>query len=61
MKIYQAVQKLFVRDRQTGDPISLLSFLESRVKWLYFLKLLYRSLATTYWHRIMGTPVSIAK
>jgi hypothetical protein len=41
MKIYQAVQKLLVggtqRDRQTGDLISLLSFLESRLKiglWL---------------------------
>jgi hypothetical protein len=34
MKIYQAVQKLLVgdTDRQTGDLISLLSFLESRLK-----------------------------
>jgi hypothetical protein len=36
MEIYQAVQKLFVRDtqtdRQTGDFISLTSFLESRLK-----------------------------
>jgi hypothetical protein len=36
MKIYQAVQKLLVGDlqteRQTGDLISLLSFLESRLK-----------------------------
>jgi hypothetical protein len=34
MKIYQAVQKLIERDthRQTGDLISLLSFLESRLR-----------------------------
>jgi hypothetical protein len=36
MKIYQAVQKLLVgdtqTDRQTGDLINLLSFLESRLK-----------------------------
>jgi hypothetical protein len=36
MKIYQAVQKLLVEDaqteRQTGDFISLFSFLEGRVK-----------------------------
>jgi hypothetical protein len=32
MKIYQAVQKLLVGDRQTGDLISLLSFPESRLK-----------------------------
>jgi hypothetical protein len=32
MKIYQVVQKLLVGDRQTGDLISLLSFLESRLK-----------------------------
>jgi hypothetical protein len=36
MKIYQAVQKLLVggtqTDRQTGDLIILLSFLESRLK-----------------------------
>jgi hypothetical protein len=36
MKIYQAVQKLLVEDaqteRHTGDFISLLSFLEGRVK-----------------------------
>jgi hypothetical protein len=32
MKSYQAVQKLLVGDRQTGDLISLLSFLESRLK-----------------------------
>jgi hypothetical protein len=35
MKIYQAVQKLLVgdtqTDRETGDLISLLSFLESRL------------------------------
>jgi hypothetical protein len=33
MKIYEAVQKLFVGDRQTetGDLISLLSFLEIRL------------------------------
>jgi hypothetical protein len=31
MKIYQAVQKLLVVDRQTGDLISILSFLESRL------------------------------
>jgi hypothetical protein len=31
MKIYQAVQKVLVGDRQTGDLISLLSFLESRL------------------------------
>jgi hypothetical protein len=31
MKIYQAVQKLLVGDRQTGDLISLLSLLESRL------------------------------
>jgi hypothetical protein len=30
MKIYQAVQKLLLRERQTGDLISLLWFLESR-------------------------------
>jgi hypothetical protein len=37
MKIYQAVQRLLggdiQTDRQTGDLISLLSFLESRLKW----------------------------
>jgi hypothetical protein len=32
MKIYQAVQKFLVRDRQTGDLISLLSFFESRLQ-----------------------------
>jgi hypothetical protein len=32
IKIYQAVQKLLVGDRQTDDLISLLSFLESRLK-----------------------------
>jgi hypothetical protein len=32
MKIYPAVKKLLVADRQTGDLISLLSFLESRLK-----------------------------
>jgi hypothetical protein len=32
MKIYKAVQKLLMGDRQTGDLISLLSFLESRIK-----------------------------
>jgi hypothetical protein len=32
MKIYQAVQNLLVGDRQTGDLVSLLSFLESRLK-----------------------------
>jgi hypothetical protein len=34
MKIYQAFQKLLVgdRDRQTGDLISLLSFLEFKLK-----------------------------
>jgi hypothetical protein len=33
MKMYQAVQKLLVGGhRQTGDLISLLSFLESRLK-----------------------------
>jgi hypothetical protein len=36
MKIYQSVQKLLVgntqRDTQTGDLISLLLFLESRLK-----------------------------
>jgi hypothetical protein len=31
-KIYQAVQKDTQTDRQTGDLISLLSFLESRLK-----------------------------
>jgi len=31
MKFYQAVQKLLVGDTQTGDLISLLSFLESRL------------------------------
>jgi len=35
MKIYQAVQKLLVwdrqRDRLTGDTIRLLSFLENRI------------------------------
>jgi hypothetical protein len=31
MKIYQAVQKLLVVDTQTGDLISLLSFLENRL------------------------------
>jgi hypothetical protein len=29
---YQAVQKLLVGDRQTGDLISLFSFLENRLK-----------------------------
>jgi hypothetical protein len=36
MKIYQAVQKLFScgqTERQTGDLISLLSFLESKLKY----------------------------
>jgi hypothetical protein len=37
MKIYQAVQKLLVGDtythKRTGDLISLLSFLEYRLKW----------------------------
>jgi hypothetical protein len=33
MKIYQTVQKLLVRDTQTGDLISLLSFVESRIKY----------------------------
>jgi hypothetical protein len=32
MKIYQAVQKLLVEDTQTGDLISLLPFLKSRLK-----------------------------
>jgi hypothetical protein len=32
MKIYHAVQMLLVGDTQTGDLISLLSFLESRLK-----------------------------
>jgi hypothetical protein len=32
MKIYKVVQKLLVGDTQTGDLISLLSFLESRLK-----------------------------
>jgi hypothetical protein len=32
MKIYQVVQKLLVGDRETGDLISLSSFLESRLK-----------------------------
>jgi hypothetical protein len=33
MKIYQSVQKLLMgTDRQTGDLISLLAFLESRLK-----------------------------
>jgi hypothetical protein len=45
MKIYQAVQKLFVgdtvrqtqTDRQTGDLISLLSLLERRLNIIHFL------------------------
>jgi hypothetical protein len=32
MKIYQAVQKLLVGDRQTDYLINILSFLESRLK-----------------------------
>jgi hypothetical protein len=36
MEIYQAVKKLLVGDRQTGDLISLLSFLESRLKSMYY-------------------------
>jgi hypothetical protein len=32
MKIYQVLQKLLVGDREIGDLISLLSFLESRLK-----------------------------
>jgi hypothetical protein len=32
MKIYKLVQKVLVRYRQMGDLISLLSFLESRLK-----------------------------
>jgi hypothetical protein len=32
MNVYHSVQKLLVGDRQTGDLISLLSFLESRLK-----------------------------
>jgi hypothetical protein len=36
MKIFQAVQKSLVGDhRQTGDLISLLSFLESRLKIIH--------------------------
>jgi hypothetical protein len=36
IKIYQAVQKLLVgdTDRETGNSISLLSFFESRLKYL---------------------------
>jgi hypothetical protein len=38
MKMYHAVQKLLVGDRQreTGDLISLLSFLENRLKKAYY-------------------------
>jgi hypothetical protein len=41
MKIYQAVQKLLVgthrqTDRQSGDSISLLSFLDSKLKFADF-------------------------
>jgi hypothetical protein len=49
MKIYQMVQKLLVGDtnRQTGDLISLLSFLESRLKikafLTYFRVIVYKS------------------
>jgi hypothetical protein len=32
MKIYQAVQKILVGDTQTGDFISILSFVEIRLK-----------------------------
>jgi hypothetical protein len=32
MKTYQAVQKLLVEDSQTGVLVSLISFLESRLK-----------------------------
>jgi hypothetical protein len=35
MNIYEAVQKLFMGDRQTGDLIKLLSFLESRLKSIH--------------------------
>jgi hypothetical protein len=34
MKIYQSFQKLLVGDRQTGDLISVLLFLESRLNIL---------------------------
>jgi hypothetical protein len=37
MTIYLSVQKLLVRDKQTGNFISLLSFLKSSLKILHYL------------------------
>jgi hypothetical protein len=36
MRIYQVVQKLLVGNRQTGDLISLLSFLERKLKIAHY-------------------------
>jgi hypothetical protein len=51
MKIYQSVQKLLVGDRQTGDLLSLLSFLEGMLNSKLKLVKNFKTLLTVKEHR----------
>jgi hypothetical protein len=54
MKIYKSVQKLLVGDRQTGDLLSLVSFLEGMLNSKLKLVKNFKTLLTVKEHRAEG-------